>query len=954
MVTAFSSRLGTRLLGLLLIGVILAGGILTFLVVRRERKVLMEFNQETSSLLADSVTRSLKEAMLEKDPAIVRRMLSSHNAMEGVQASVFRNDGSLAYGDMEYRIPAGLLESLEETSLTSNGHLIFLKPLLNERECHGCHNAGDTLRGIVAIKISTEKVRREVDATARHMAVFAVFVALLGGSALVIVLRGMVLNPLTALRNGAVRIRDGDLSHRIRMERNDELGTLAISFNQMAENIQSAQKGLEDAVNRKTRELRVIAELSKDVLRGDITLKELIMKFLTPVTEDLGYSFCTLCLVDKETGLIRREYNHGLPETFCASGISLADDYPFVRILREARPAVKRAEDVGISYPQGNLAIIPLTSHQKKKCRDINFCPYTGCPAFNHPDERCWLIEGTFCRSPHSVRGKEKIYGCLHCDAFPLQGALIAGSTKDIGKSSLHSLEILAAEIESGIENYRLIDEKKKDIQNLIRLHDISTESIKSLHLQELGASIVSVAASFANADASVLWLVKDERVLCLQDSSIPDTSLVPPVIAIEDSFVGRAIAEGRPLETIRTAEVHCLKDFIDSNGFMYAAFIPLKGKFAAIGCLALFKKNDFFMTDSEKAIITLFASQAASAINTARVYEELKYQKEFSEAIFNSTVSGVMVLDKKGEIVRINQAGIDILDLGTVSQGLNLVDLYPETSEMLSLGSNPSKEVSVTLRSGEARPIGFANSLLLDKNGEEKGIIVVFRDLTEIKQLQAELRKKQHFETMGKIISGVAHEVRNPLFAIQSITQILGKEIESPQHQPLIQALLKEAYRMNNLMEELLLYSKPSRLALVDVDIGLLVEELRAYLRAKDKNVALSVHVPSAAVVRADKDKLIQVFLNLINNSLGAGSRRLEILANKTGREFVISLKDDGAGIKKADMERIFDPFFTTKREGTGLGLPICRKIVEDHGGSISIESEQGRGTTATVILRL
>lgn len=954
--TTISSRLGVRLLGLLLTGVILACGTLTYLIVRRERTILSDLNRNTSYLIAESITKDLREAMLDKDPAIVKRMLSSHSTMPGIKTAVLRNDGSLAYGDMDYQVPRDLITSPKESSIELKNDLVFLKPLPNQEECHKCHSSRDRFRGIVVVKISTEKVRREVDSTAKHMAIFGFLTALISGSALILVLRKMVLNPLTTIRDGSVKLRDGDLGHRIAMERKDELGTLAASFNQMADEIEHAQRSLEDAVHRKTRELRVIAELSKNVFRGDITLKDTIERFLTPVTEDLGYSFCALCLIDKETGLIQKEYERGAEDAFCSYEITLADNHPFAEILREARPTIRRTEETGVPLPKAHLAIIPLISHRKRRCRDINACSYSSCPAFGHADERCWLIAGTLCRSPHSVKGKDKIFGCLHCEVFPLVGVLIAGSGQEIGRSSFHSLEILASEIESAIENYELIDDKRKDIHNLIRLHDASVESVKSLYLNELTASIVSVAASFANADASLLWLAKDENTLLLQNASTGDTHLVPPALPIEGSFVGRSLVENRPMETIDTTHIECLKDLVKAHGFHYAASIPLKGKHETVGCLTLLKKNDFFMTDSEKAIVTLFASQAASAITTAKIHEELKNQKEFSDAIFNSAGSGVMVLDKEGAIIRINQSASEILQLMPRQMNVcRITDLYPETGEMLRIGTGDTgKEVEIMLRDGKVRPIGFSNSPLLDKNGEEKGIIVVLRDLTEIKELQAEVRKKQHFEAMGKIMSGVAHEVRNPLFAIQSITQILEREIESAPQQALIKALLKETYRMKNLMEELLLYSRPSRLNLSDVVFESLLTEIKEYAAAKDREVRIITSVPSSSAVKADRDKLIQVFLNLVNNSLGAGTRNILIDVGKSPRGVTVSFADDGIGIKREDMGKIFDPFFTTKREGTGLGLPICKKIVEDHGGTLDITSEEGKGTTALITFKM
>lgn len=336
------------------------------------------------------------------------------------------------------------------------------------------------------------------------------------------------------------------------------------------------------------------------------------------------------------------------------------------------------------------------------------------------------------------------------------------------------------------------------------------------------------------------------------------------------------------------------------------------------------------------------------------RLQKELDAQREFSDAIFNNTPSGIMVLDREEHILKINNAGAEILQISpTVVLSVPLTAIYPESKGMLAFDTRFGREVVITLKDGKTTPIGFSNSPLLDKDGKEKGIIIVFRDITEIKELEKEVRKKQHFEAMGKVISGVAHEIRNPLFAIQSIAQILQRESESLQHQALISALLKETERMRKLVDELLLYSRPSTLTIIELDLELFLAEIKEFVRAKNYGTSLSVNVPPFTAFKADKDKIMQVFLNLMENAAGAGSKKIDITSEKEDNRLRIVIRDDGVGIKPDDMERIFDPFFTTKKEGTGLGLPICRKIIEDHGGSMEIESVVGQGTVAILTFR-
>ncbi|MDA8106160.1 MAG: HAMP domain-containing sensor histidine kinase, partial [Nitrospiraceae bacterium] len=120
---------------------------------------------------------------------------------------------------------------------------------------------------------------------------------------------------------------------------------------------------------------------------------------------------------------------------------------------------------------------------------------------------------------------------------------------------------------------------------------------------------------------------------------------------------------------------------------------------------------------------------------------------------------------------------------------------------------------------------------------------------------------------------------------------------------------------------------------------------------KAKRENLTLSLNVPPSTVLMADRDKITQVFLNLLNNAIDAARHEISVSVKTIDGRTEIRISDDGPGIKEQDLERVFDPFFTTKKGGTGLGLPICKKIVEDHGGTIEIYGEDSKGTTVELL---
>jgi len=1189
-------------------------GILTYLIITRETQLVRDIYHEESSNASRLVVEHLRELMFDNRPEGITKYIEDINKDTRMQVGIFGQDGRPAFGT-NIQAPARGDAGHEETFVRTGDSLIFYRPLQNNEQCRRCHDAGHPVIGTVVIKHSVLKMEEAVRGTARRIILFALFLGLTSEIFLIIIVRRMILGPIEKLGRGAKILMGGRLDYRMDLTSDDEIGSLSSCFNDMADSIERSRSNLETAINQKTKELRVIAELSTGVFAGNMGLEEIIEKSLTTITCDMGFRYATLCLIERETGFLAQEYNMGLSTDICSIETSLASRHPLMTLIREARIAIRDAADINVPDEFGKVVIIPLLSQQRKSCRETNRCAFKDCPAFNSTDYRCWLVQGTLCRSPIAVAGPDKIYGCLHCEAFPVIGVLLVGRDEEITKTSVHSLEILASGITSAIENRRFIEGKKEDISNLVRLHDTSVDVLQSLDLGGLTESVVSSAIAFAKMDAAVLWLKGTEGSLHFERAAGLEGSRVPHSIPVDDTFVGRAVLERQIVETVKISEVTCLSDILQQHAFLYAASIPLMHEGELSGCLTLFKKRDFLMTDSERAIIQLFSSQVSAAINTARLYRslgesekrykelietaedtiftltpegiltslnhafesmtgyapeewlgkhfaplinpadlalamtmlhrviqgqvpplfelrllskssgyqvvefkvvpqhyedrvtgimgigrnitsrkkmeqalleseekfralaytatdaivgidnrgiitywnpaaerifgygyeeaagrelhmliappdyreafrrgfrqftetgegkaigniieftalrkdgsafpievsvsafqrnaewqavgiirditdrkrteeelsrliaDLNSEKDFSDAIFNNMIMGVMVLDKNGRIVRLNRAGQDILRVDPQEvTGECLSAVLPQLSDFLILSHDLSREVS--LRRGEhIVPIGFTNSPLLDPEGSPIATITVFRDLSEIKKLQSEIRKKEHFESMGKVLSGVAHEVRNPLFGISSIAQILEREIVSDQHQSLIKALLKEADRMKNLIDELLLYSRPARLNIRDIDLGILMEEIKYSLHGKRDEIGIEVQIPALFIIKADAEKISQVFLNLLNNALAAAVNTVKISAHVSpDGSAEITTRDDGPGIPAEHLDKIFDPFFTTKKGGTGLGLPICKKIVEDHGGTINVTSELGQGTEVMVTLR-
>jgi PAS domain S-box-containing protein len=340
--------------------------------------------------------------------------------------------------------------------------------------------------------------------------------------------------------------------------------------------------------------------------------------------------------------------------------------------------------------------------------------------------------------------------------------------------------------------------------------------------------------------------------------------------------------------------------------------------------------------------------------VRTAELNESLRLMR----GILSSMPSGVLLLDREGRVRLINRQGARIL--GRVREGLAgraLADVVPEAAAFLEMRASAYEEVEVRTPDGASVPVGFTTSYYPGGGGEQEGVIVVFRDLTEIKALQAELLSKERFAAMGRVVAGVAHEIRNPLFGISAIGQIFERDLTDDAHRDLSRALVSETRRLNRLVEDLLIYGRPMKLNIGECDlrslweevIGLHAEELRK------RNIrVIGDYAARHPVVRLDADQIRQVFLNLLRNAMEAtqdgGAITISLLFED--RFIVFKVSDTGPGIPAEQAERAFDLFFTTKPKGTGLGLAICRKIVQDHGGDISLRSEEAKGTVVTVKL--
>ncbi len=340
--------------------------------------------------------------------------------------------------------------------------------------------------------------------------------------------------------------------------------------------------------------------------------------------------------------------------------------------------------------------------------------------------------------------------------------------------------------------------------------------------------------------------------------------------------------------------------------------------------------------------------------IRTTELHESVRLMR----GILSSMSSGVVLLGRDGTVKLMNRQGALIFGRGHEDLlGRKLAEAVPETAAFLGARVGSYQEITAYTPAGLSRPVGFTTSIYAGSDDDEGGLIAVFQDLTELKALQTELMDKERFAAVGRVVAGVAHEIRNPLFSISAIGQIFERDLTDPGHRELVRSLLGETKRLNQLVEELLLYGRPMRLRLEDADLQVLWEDVidlhRDELQVKGIKVSGNYAVRHPVAV-FDPHQVRQVLLNVLRNAIEAmpGGGTLTGTMLLEDEFIVLRIGDTGTGIPTAQLEHVFDLFFTTKPKGTGLGLGICRKIMQDHGGDISLTSGEGLGTTVTVRL--
>ncbi|MGI6404961.1 MAG: two-component system sensor histidine kinase NtrB [Syntrophaceticus sp.] len=253
--------------------------------------------------------------------------------------------------------------------------------------------------------------------------------------------------------------------------------------------------------------------------------------------------------------------------------------------------------------------------------------------------------------------------------------------------------------------------------------------------------------------------------------------------------------------------------------------------------------------------------------------------------------------------------------------------------------------------------PSYVSTKILKGDDGENAGGVLLLWDATDRQELEQAVLKSERLAIIGQIAAIALHEVRNPLSAIKGYLQLLKKELEDARQLEYVKVMLRSLDRLNTLITDYLRLAKPGTPERRPCDMEELLSDILSLYKSevKSKGIRFSFSCdPDLPPVSLDRDQFYQVVVNVLKNAIEVTPLNGEVYVGikhlKEKDMVAFFVRDTGPGVPKDVLSRIFDPFFTTRDEGTGLGLYVCREIVNNHGGGIDVANNPGEGCTVTI----
>jgi two-component system NtrC family sensor kinase len=540
-------------------------------------------------------------------------------------------------------------------------------------------------------------------------------------------------------------------------------------------------------------------------------------------------------------------------------------------------------------------------------------------------------------------------------------------------------LSTIGSQLGVAIENTRLITQLKDNVKQIELINELSGIINSSLSIGTVFRIVVAEIRKLISYSRASLLLYNEKednlRIFALDTEM--KTSMKKGVTApLSGTSAGWVVKNNRPWisRDLEQSEFPLDRKLFD-EGIRSTISIPLF-KDRMLGVFNLDSTEAGNYSERDLRILLPAAKHISIALENALLFEEISREKREWEKTFDAITDMVWIEDGGQRVIRANQTLLAKTDLTSVDiPGKQCSELL----DRIGIGSNDclcSETVSDQkpsfreLRGTGGTIFNFWAYPLMDEEGRLYAIVHYLKDVTAQKRLEQQLIRSDKLASLGTLVAGIAHEINNPLGIIAGYAEAL---IERAKEKSLLDmqafedfpeyldTIHKEIFRCKDILRSLLDFARPSCGTFRQIDINELIKEVlllvnhRATRLSHDVTFRLNRDLPK---ISADPGSLRQLFMNIIINSIyytpEKGSIVISSAFDQDRDMIMVSVKDSGRGIAPEIIDKVFDPFFTTKPvgEGTGLGLAICHKIVQEHGGSIDVESDNNSG--ATFIIRL
>lgn len=348
---------------------------------------------------------------------------------------------------------------------------------------------------------------------------------------------------------------------------------------------------------------------------------------------------------------------------------------------------------------------------------------------------------------------------------------------------------------------------------------------------------------------------------------------------------------------------------------------------------------------------------------------DHLEELRTFHENVVRSMGSGLLTINMNNRITSFNQAAEEItgFNFNEIKGTLySEIFQFPDLKEVKKLQNNSFPfgcEGSFVKKNADKIFLELNISALKDEARNIKGYIGVFQNKTEFKEMEERVSQAERLAAIGKVAAGIAHEIRNPLASMSGSIQVLKqKPWMEKESKDLMQIVTNETDRLNTIITRFLNYARPYPIKLTEYDINSLINDtLSILINSKEYNSKITVSTQfkqNPLTIKIDSQQMQQVLWNLFLNAIQAmpngGDLQIStnLINNKINKYAIIQVSDTGCGIKQEYKDKVFDPFYTTKENGTGLGLSTVYRIIENHKGTIKVNSIESKDTVITIQL--